>query len=216
MPKPPPATSLPGTHRRAGARPAATLAGAWLMAAALAAAGCAQTAPVPVGAPAPGGAGGSQTAGAPAQFSDLPMPQGAKLNVDKTLVVGTQTWFGQLTLDTSQSADAMFDFYSRELANYGWRRIAAVRAPTSILTYDRDNRVLAIAISPSRVYGSEVTITVSPREEAMPDGPAGGPSVGPAGGGPMGGPGGGPGGGRMGGPAGAGGPMMPPPVRQIR
>jgi hypothetical protein len=67
--------------------------------------------------------------------------------------------------------------------------------------------VLAIAIQPSRVYGSEVTVTVSPREEAMPDGPVGGPAVGP-GSGSMGGP--------MGGPAGDGGPVMPPPVRQIR
>lgn len=206
MPKATPAPSLLGARRRARVRSAATLAGAWLMAAALAAAGCAQTAPLQSTSPA-AGATGSQGKTVPTQFSDLPMPQGAKLNVDKTLVVGTQTWFGQLTLDTSQSADTMFEFYSRELANYGWRRIAAVRAPTSILTYDRDNRVLAIAIQPSRVYGSEITLTVSPREEAMPEGPAGGPAVGP-GGGPM--------GGRLGGPPGDGGPIMPPPVRQIR
>ena len=210
MPKSPPAPSHLGTRRRARARPAATLAGALLMAAVLAASGCAQTAPIQPTAPAAGTAA-SAGKSVPAQFSDLPMPQGAKLNVDKTLVVGTQTWFGQLTLDTSQSADTMFEFYSRELVNYGWRRIAAVRAPTSILTYDRDNRVLAIAIQPSRVYGSEVTVTVSPREEAMPDGPVGGPAVGP-GSGSM----GGPMGGRMGGPAGDGGPIMPPPVRQIR
>jgi len=207
MPKATPAPSRLGARRRARARSATTLAGAWLLAAALAGAGCAQTAPVQSTAPAAGTAG-SQGKTVPTQFSDLPIPQGAKLNVDKTLVVGTQTWFGQLTLETSQSADTMFEFYSRELANYGWRRIAAVRAPTSILTYDRENRVLAIAIQPSRVYGSEITVTVSPREEAMPEGPAGGPAVGPGSGGPM--------GGRMGGPAGDGGPIMPPPVRQIR
>jgi len=173
---------------------------AWasLMAAALAVLGCAQTAPVhPTSSAGAAGATGGQGKSVATNFPDLPMPQGAKINVDKTLVVGTQTWFGQLTLDTSQSADTMFEFYSRELANYGWRRIAAVRAPTSILTYDRDNRVLAIAIQPSRVYGSEVTVTVSPREEAIPEGPAGGPAVGPASG-----------------PA--GGPIMPPPVRQVR
>jgi hypothetical protein len=209
MPKSTLAPSLPGVRRRARAWPPAKLAGVWLMAVTLAA-GCAQTTPIQSTAPTTGTTGGQATT-VPAQFSDLPMPQGAKLNVDKTLVVGTQNWFGQLTLDTSQSADTMFEFYSRELTNYGWRRIAAVRAPTSILTYDRDNRVLAIAIQPSRVYGSEITVTVSPREDAMPDGPASGTAVGPASG-PM----GGRMGGRMGGPAGDSGPIMPPPVRQLR
>lgn len=210
MPKSAPESSLLGPRCRPRARPAATRSGAWLIAVALGVTGCAQTAPIQPTAPA-AGTTASTGKSVSAQFSDLPMPQGAKLNVDKTLVVGTQTWFGQLTLDTSQSADTMFEFYARELANFGWRRIAAVRAPTSILTYDRDNRVLAIAITPSRVYGSEITVTVSPREEAMPEGPAAGPAVGP-GSGPM----GGPMGGRMGVPAGDGGPIMPPPVRQIR
>lgn len=197
--------TAPVPSRPKSRRPAAP-AVAWLAGAALVLAGCAQLAPLraPPAAPKPAaseGAGG-KTAGqikpSPAQFSDLPIPQGAKLNVDKTLVVGTQTWYGQLSLDTSHNADTMFDFYSRELANYGWRRIAAVRAPTSILTYDRDERVLAIAITPSRVYGSEITITVSPREQPMPAMPGGaapapaGPTVGP----------------------GANEPLMPPPARQ--
>ncbi len=198
MPNPTPAPPLLGARRRAGVPAASMRAWAWLMAAALSVIGCAQTAPVqPTSSAAATGTAGSQGKSVATNFPDLPMPQGAKINVDKTLVVGTKTWFGQLTLDTSQSADTMFEFYSRELANYGWRRIAAVRAPTSILTYDRDNRVLAIAIQPSRVYGSEVTVTVSPREEAIPEGPAGGPAVGPAIG-----------------PT--GGPIMPPPVRQVR
>ncbi|HEY4635692.1 MAG TPA: hypothetical protein VIG92_03945 [Rhodospirillales bacterium] len=173
----------------------------WLILAALQFAGCAQTAPVPptsssvVAGQAAGKAPSQSGKTVPSSFNDLPIPQGAKLNVDKTLVVGTQTWYGQLMLETSHSADSMYDFYSRELANFGWRRIAAVRAPTSILTYDRENRVLAIAIQPARVYGSEITITVSPREEATPPG---GPAIGPGGGEPI------------------GGPIMPPPVRQVR
>ncbi len=178
-----------------------------LAAAALLAAGCTQMAPIRSTTPPPAQPGdaaaktaGSQNKAVPSQFSDLPIPNGAKVNVDKTLVVGTQTWYGQLSLDTGHNADAMFEFYSRELANYGWRRIAAVRAPTSILTYDRDERVLAIAITPSRVYGSEITITVSPREEAMPAMP-GRPAPAPAG--PTVGPG-------------AGEPLMPPPVRQVK
>ena len=129
--------------------------------------GCAQTAGI---APSGGSVIGKDGKGkqVSAQFSDLPVPKGAKMNVDKTVVVGAKTWFGQLTLDTSHGADVMFNFYSRELPNYGWRRIASIRAPTSILTYERRNRVLYIAIQPSRIRGSEITITVSPKEETPP------------------------------------------------
>jgi hypothetical protein len=185
---------------RARGRPVAKAA--WLILGASIIAGCAQTAPVSPTAPA---SGAGQTVGkssgqsgkmVPSSFADLPIPQGAKLNVDKTLVVGTQTWYGQLMLESSHSADAMYDFYSRELTNFGWQRIAAVRAPTSILTYDRENRVLAIAIQPARVYGSEITITVSPREEAAP---TDAPAIGPGRGEPI-----------------SGGAIMPPPVRQVR
>ncbi len=146
------------------------------MAAMLVLSGCAQTAGIaPSGGSVIGKDGkGNQVA---TQFSDLPVPKGAKMNVDKTVVVGTKTWFGQLTLDTSHGADVMFNFYSRELPNYGWRRIASIRAPTSILTYERQNRVLYIAIQPSRIRGSEITIPVSPKEETPPTPPTPSPGA---------------------------------------
>ena len=122
---------------------------------------------------------GNSTAGANAkqqatqvQYSDIPVPKGRKINVDKTVVVGTDVWYGQLTFDTSHSAEAMFNFYTRELPNYGWRKITSARAQTSILTYDRQNRVMTMAIQPNRIRGSEVMITVSPRELAQPQAPA--------------------------------------------
>lgn len=107
------------------------------------------------------------------QFGDIPVPRGRKINVDRTVVVGTQVWFGQLTYDTSHGAAAMFDFYGRELPKYGWRKITSVRAQTSFMTYDRENRVMTIAIQENRIRGSEVTITVSPREETPAPAPTG-------------------------------------------
>ena len=104
---------------------------------------------------------------APIEFADIPVPEGRKINVDKTLVVGTDVWFGQLTYDTNFSSEAMFNFYAQELPGYGWGKITAVRAQTSFMTYQRQNRVMTIAITPNRILGSEVTITVSPRENSV-------------------------------------------------
>ncbi|NQV84043.1 MAG: hypothetical protein HQ494_09510 [Rhodospirillales bacterium] len=105
---------------------------------------------------------------APVEFADIPVPKGRTINVDKTMIVGTDVWFGQLTFDTAYSSEDMFTFYIRELPNYGWGKITAVRAQTSFMTYDRQNRVMTIAITPNRIRGSEVTITVSPRESSKP------------------------------------------------
>jgi len=102
------------------------------------------------------------------QYSDIPVPRGRKINIDKTVVVGSDVWYGQLTFDTSHSAESMFNFYTRELPNYGWQKITSARAQTFFMTYDRQNRVLTMAISPNRIRGSEVMITISPREQATP------------------------------------------------
>ena len=120
---------------------------------------------------------GSNTATADASatatvFPDIPIPGGAKMVVDKTLVVGTEPWFGQLALDAKQPAPQVFDFFRGRLPEYGWQEITSVRAPVGVLTYDRDDRILQMQIRGSTLSGSEVTITVSPRG-APPPAPAG-------------------------------------------
>ena len=172
------ARSLARSHARSTARsPARSLIwGSIFIAAAMLLAGCAQTAGITATSSTSAGKGGKGQPMA-SQFPDIPIPKGVRRNVDKTVVVGTRIWYGQLTLTTlTHSADTMFDFYSRELPNYGWRKLATVRAPTSILSYDRENRILTIAIQASRIAGSEITITVSPREEPQSGAPTGAPA----------------------------------------
>jgi len=114
------------------------------------------------------GASGPATASI---FPDIPIPEGAKMIVDKTLVVGTNNWFGQLALETSSNPVAMFDYYRNRLPQFGWQEITSVRAPVSVLTFDREDRILQMQIASSTLRGSEITITVSPR--GTPSGPSG-------------------------------------------
>ncbi len=101
-------------------------------------------------------------------FPDIPIPEGASMNVDQTLVVGTQDWFGQLALNATQSPVTLFDFYRNRLPKFGWNEITSVRAPTSVLTYDRESRILQMQIRASTLRGSEILITVSPRGKTGP------------------------------------------------
>ncbi len=144
------------------------------MAVLLTASACTQTAQLQGGGlSSPSGAPGGQPNAS--IFPDLPIPEGANMIVDKTLVVGTDNWFGQLALSASQGPVAMFDFYRNRLPQFGWNEITSVRAPTSVLTYDRDDRIMQMQITSTTLRGSEILITVSPRgRTAPPSAPLGG------------------------------------------
>lgn len=106
--------------------------------------------------------------GAPAQafarFPDLPVPTGAKINLDQTVVFGGgEDWFGRITLSVSHSADKMFDFYKSELPAFNWQEITSVRSATSVLTYQRGARIATIQIGGRTIQGAEILVTVSPK-----------------------------------------------------
>jgi hypothetical protein len=127
-------------------------------------AACQQTASVlPSASPA-----GEPGAPAPTaiQFTDIFVPQGAKVYVEKTMIFGTDPWYGQLALGASSDANQTFEQYRQGMAGFGWQEIAAIRAPTSFLTYTKDARVLTVQIQGTTLRGSDITITVSPREQA--------------------------------------------------
>lgn len=146
------------------------LGGFLLIACIAALAGCAETASISGNQAANSAESGSANATAPQPsiFPDLPIPQGAKMNLDRTLVVGTEDWFGQLVLEASGNAFQMFDFYRNGLTKFGWSEITSVRAPVSVLTYEREQRVLQMQIKGGSLSGSMITITVSPRGAAQP------------------------------------------------
>jgi hypothetical protein len=130
------------------------------------------------------------------QFNDVFVPAGAKLYVERTIVVGENPWYGQLALGASGEAHALFEQYRRDMTGLGWQEIAGIRAQVSTLTFMREDRVATIQIQASRLRGSDITITISPR----------GTGGGATGGGMMGGaPGGGPA---------RGGPIRPAPVQR--
>lgn len=101
------------------------------------------------------------------QFPDLPFPPGSQMDIEKTFIVGSDdSWYGQVAVETKLGANSTFDFYKQQLPEYGWSELSSVRAQTSILTYTRDHRVLAIQLVPGNLQTTDVLITVSPRDGA--------------------------------------------------
>lgn len=99
-----------------------------------------------------------------ASVPDIPVPEGTRMDVNRTLLFGGDPWYGQLTLLSSYPPHVLFDFYRKHLPAYGWRELTSVRAPVSVLTFDKEDRVLGLQISSGGALSPTKTIlTVSPR-----------------------------------------------------
>ena len=98
------------------------------------------------------------------QFPDIPIPPGAEMNLDRTVILGApESWVGRLTLETAQSPSKLFDFFKHRTIEFGWQEVTSVRSATSYLTYTQTDRVLSIQITGRTLRGSEAILTVAPK-----------------------------------------------------
>ena len=105
-----------------------------------------------------------------AQFTDIPVPAGARMDLDRTLVLGPRdNWIGRLVFTSSAGPNDLFEFYARELPRFGWTAITAVRAGTSVLSHARGERIATVQISRTTLGGSEVLLTISTKTGSTMD-----------------------------------------------
>lgn len=111
----------------------------------------------------------SGTLGEPsfAQFSDVPVPAGAEMDIQRSLVLGDRdAWIGRLVIAVGLNPGRAYDFYFGEMPRFGWQPVTSVRAETSVLTYTRGGRVATIQIEGRTIAGATVSLTVSPKGAA--------------------------------------------------
>ncbi|HEY1722482.1 MAG TPA: hypothetical protein VGG27_14665 [Magnetospirillaceae bacterium] len=105
------------------------------------------------------------------QFTDIPIPENARLSVGKSLVLGQgDNWVGRLDFSLRwSSAPQLFDFYKAQMPTYKWTEISSVRADISVMTYRRGDRIATVQIEDTTL-GAEVIITMGPANGAPPSG----------------------------------------------
>jgi hypothetical protein len=102
-----------------------------------------------------------------ADFSDMPIPASARMNIDRSLILGPkEAWLGRLVFRSSSSASEAFDFYANGMPQFSWQPVAVVRGATSSMTYTRGDRVASVQITGTTLGGSEIEITVAPSASA--------------------------------------------------
>lgn len=134
------------------------------------------------GAPAesPPASSATSTGGSPrtavgfSQFSDIAVPAGARMDVERSLILGARdSWIGRLAMSATGNTTATYDFFLTEMPKFGWQEITTVRSEVSVLTYTRGERVATVQILARTLGGSQIDITVSPRGRPAPVSEAG-------------------------------------------
>ena len=99
-----------------------------------------------------------------AQFQDIPIPEGASMNMDRSLILGEDNaWIGRLVIESTSSKAELFDFFKERTRQLGWREITSVRATVSVLSYSKGNRIMTITFQSGSVVGTTVSVTMSPQ-----------------------------------------------------
>ena len=110
---------------------------------------------------------GSKSSAAPSYqpVSDIPIPAGTKINTDKSLILGQDdNWVGKMVLVTDRTSTQTYTYYQDQMPNFGWHQISGIQGKTGIMTFTRADRAAMLEITPGTLSGSEVAITVSPRQ----------------------------------------------------
>jgi hypothetical protein len=108
------------------------------------------------GAPAPEQSA-SQLAG------DMPIPAGATVRPQETLVMGTgNRWMGRISLSVPGDSQVAYAYFRDGLPSAGWVLTSSSYSKLSFLTFSKAERMATIQIQTSSFGGNEVTITVTP------------------------------------------------------
>ena len=72
-------------------------------------------------------------------------------------------WSGQLSMRVPENKVKVFNFYIRNLKEYGWKEQTTIRGEVSVLNYLGPNkRVAIITIAKRGINSSDIIISVSP------------------------------------------------------
>lgn len=120
---------------------------------------------------APSASGQTAAPGSTAQVMILAkgtaLPAGYKVDPARTMIFGTDDkWLGRLTYTAPGSADEVFDFLHREMPNFGWVEVSAMRSDNSLLTFSSEStgRLATINIRRGSAMGStQVDMVVAPK-----------------------------------------------------
>ena len=101
------------------------------------------------------------------RVKDMPFIKKTQIDLDRSLILGEgKSWSGQIILSVPKPKPTVFNFYVKNIGQYGWKEQTTIRGEESILNYvGENNRVAIISVREASFNNSEVLISVSPYAE---------------------------------------------------
>ena len=101
------------------------------------------------------------------RVKDIPFLAKTKIDINRSLILGEgKSWSGQIILSVPEPKPIVFNFYVKNIGEYGWKEQTTIRGEESILNYvGENNRVAIISVREASFNNSEVLISVSPYAE---------------------------------------------------
>lgn len=98
-------------------------------------------------------------------YADIPIAHEDVLVVSDSLLLNTgEQWTGRAVFRSKLDTTEAFKYFHQYMPTYGWIGITSVQSEVSVLTFEKGNRVATVQISKRTVSGSDIKVTVAPRE----------------------------------------------------
>ena len=119
----------------------------------------------------PGGTDGQTMSASDPQvtnsYADIPIPLDDVLVISESLLLNTgEQWTGRAVFRSKLDTTQAFTYFHQHMSTYGWISITSVQSKISVLTFEKAGRVATVQIEKRTVSGSEIKVTVAPRETA--------------------------------------------------
>ena len=101
------------------------------------------------------------------RIKDMPFVKKSEVDISRSLILGEgKSWSGQVVIKVPKTKPEVFNFYIKNLDEFGWKEQTTIRGETSVLNYVGDNNRVAILTIREIMFGnSEVMISVAPYTE---------------------------------------------------
>lgn len=94
---------------------------------------------------------------------DVPLPQGAVIKQQESLVMGSGTaWTGRLSVAVPGDAQQVFAWFRDGLPGAGWTLTSSSFSKLSLLTFTKAERIATVQMQAGSFGANDVLITVAP------------------------------------------------------
>lgn len=107
------------------------------------------------------------------EFDDIMIPRDMEIDKESSAVYRRDGMsLGILRMSGNVSGNALLRYFQNNMANEGWRQVSMLRAPQSLMVFQKGNRMAVIAVDDTEMLNTYADLWVVPMNDTFDAGPA--------------------------------------------